>query len=307
MPEGPVLRFSQHAGVAQHAAKRHFCVYRCVGENMAFEDTPAIRELIRTKLCTYMAGPPPRGPYAIETEIRKNKAVLGGTVSHDTIERCRKGEEERRPGKLRVLYTYLAFREAIFDEDLNFPKAIADPIYRLLEHFFGVREHDRDLCTLLDGTYRLFFRAEDINESVVVGAVSFSRNALTQAFEVKELQRSRQPRRVERWSGYYFARQERIVMVLRGQGSILRDTPKFYVLNTPHADDSDGGDNCNGNGNGNGEVVTEIGGRMLKLGSGGSNRSAFSAKVLLRRYADAFEECDVVPLSTVAPDILNEI
>lgn len=260
---------------------------------MAFEDTPGIREQIRTKLCAYMEGPPPHGPYAIESDIRKNKAILGGTVSHDTIERCRKGEEERRPKKLKVLYTYLVLRRQIFDPDLHFPETIADPIYRLLEHFFGVREHNRDLCTLLDGTYSLFFRSEDINESVVIGAVGFSRNPLTQAFDVAELQESKRPRRVERWNGYYFARRERVVIVVRGQGRILRDIPKFYVLNTPHADD--------------GELVTEIGGTMLKLGSGGTNTGAFSAKVLLRRNPTAFEECDVVAISQVDSDVLREI
>jgi hypothetical protein len=270
---------------------------------MAFENTPAIRAEIRTQLCAYMAGPPPRGPYAVESDIRKNKAALGGTVSHDTIERCRRGDFERRPGKLEVLYKFLVSQRLIFDADLQFPDIVADPIYRLLEHFFGVRVHNRDLCMLLDGTYSLFFRAEDITDSVVVGAVEFSRNPVTQALEVKELQESKRPRRVERWNGYYFARQDRIVIMLRGQGRILDGTPKFYVLNTPHADD-DGDD-----GEGSAQVVTEIGGTMLKLGSGGSNtgRGAFAAKVLLRRDPTAFENCDVVPIPDTDPDILKEI
>ena len=163
-----------------------------------------------------------RGPYAVETDIRKNKSLLGGTVSHDTIERCRRGEEERRPSKLRVLYYFLVLRRRIFDPDIQFPETIADPIYRLLEHFFGVRPHNRELCTLLDGTYSLFFRSEDINESVVIGAVAFSRNPGTQAFEVRELQQSKSPRRVERWNGYYFGRRERIILIMQGEVRIER-------------------------------------------------------------------------------------
>ena len=264
---------------------------------MAFEDSPAVRAKVRDALRAYMAGPPPRGPYAVESDIRKNQAILGGTVSHETIVRCRDGDErKRRPSRLRTLYHFLVFRRQIFDPDVQFPEIVADPVYQMLEHFFGVRLHNRALCSLLDGNYSLFFRSEDISQSIVVGAVAFSRNKETQAFEVTELQQSERPRRVERWNGHYFARQERIVIVERGKGQILRDTPKFYVLNTPHADETD-----------NGQVVTEVGGTMLKFGSGGTNTGAFSAKVLLRRDPEAFDKCNVVPIETVDPDILNEI
>ena len=81
---------------------------------------------------------------------------------------------------------------------------------------------------------------------------------------------------------------------MRGESRHLRHTPKFYVLNTPHVDHND--------------VVSEIGGKMLKLGSGGSfTGGSFATKVLLRRSPMAFDICEVVPRSEVPPDILREI
>src|SRR5882762_1474873 len=83
------------------------------------------------------------------------------------------------------------------------------------------------------------------------------------------------PRRVERWTGYYFHRRERFILVMRGESRFLRHTPKFCVLNTPSVDDDD--------------LVSEIGGKMLKLGSGGSyTGGSFATKVLLRRDPEAF-------------------
>jgi hypothetical protein len=290
-----VLRFPCHAKVAQDTRNDTYAFANAL-EKMSFENSPATRATVLKELRAYMAGPPTLGPYAVETDISKNKAILGGTVSHDTLERCRTSEEELRPSRLRVLYNFLVLRGRIFDPDLEFPDTIGDPIYRLLEHFFGVRPHNRDVCTLLDGNYGLYFRSEDINGSVIVGAMGFSRNQTSQGFEVRELQESTRPRRVERWNGYYFARRERIVIVTRGEGRILQKTPKFYVLNTPHIDDTE-----------QDEVVSEIGGTMLKLGSGGSNTGAFSTKVLLRRDPDAFNKCNVVPIETIDPDIRNEL
>ena len=260
---------------------------------MPFQDSLQARADVHAKLAAYMAGPPRRGAVAVAGDIARNADLLGGAVSHDTIKRCEQGAA-RSERTFRVVYNFLVLRGRIFDPELELSEqAAGDPVYKLLEHFFGVRRHNRDLCTLLDGNYSLFFHSEDINGSVVRGALSFACNEMTQAFEVNELQASRRPRRVERWKGYYFGRRERIVVVLRGEGRILRDTPKFYVLNTPHADE--------------GELVTEIGGTMLKLGSGGTNTGAFSAKVLLRRDPAAFDQCDVLPERQIDPDVLLEI
>jgi hypothetical protein len=263
---------------------------------MSFQDLPEPRVEICSKLGVYMAGPPRRGAVAVANDIGRNAHVLGGTVSHDTIKRCVNGEE-CRPGSLEILYNFLALRGQIFDPDVHFPEQGADQVFRLIEHFFGVADNNRVLCTLLDGNYSVFFHSEDINESVVVGALEFSRNQATRAFEIKELQSSKRPRRIEKWNGYFFARRERIIMVLRGEGPILRETPKFYVLNTPHADETENG----------ALVVSEIGGTMLKLGSGGRHTGAFSAKVLLRRDPKAFDKCDVLPVSQIDADILREI
>jgi len=81
---------------------------------------------------------------------------------------------------------------------------------------------------------------------------------------------------------------------MRGESRFLRHTPKFCVLNTPSVDHDD--------------LVSEIGGKMLKLGSGGSyTGGSFATKVLLRRDPEAFTKCEVLPRSKIPADILNEI
>jgi hypothetical protein len=263
------------------------------GELMAFEDTPDAAATIGEKLRAYMAGPPKRGAVAIANDIKRNHQQLGGTVAHDTVKRCH-GGTAIRASSLKIIYNFLTLRGQIIEDDNlidnNLP---ADEIFKTLTDFFDVREHNLDLCSLLEGDYSLFFRSEDISEKAIVGAMRFTRSDATTAFEVQELQESKRPRRVERWNGYYFARRERIVVILRGEGRILRNAPKFYILNTPHADE--------------GETVTEIGGTMLKFGSGGTQTGAFSAKVLLRRENDAFGKCEVLPLADIDQDVLREI
>jgi hypothetical protein len=161
------------------------------------------------------------------------------------------------------------FKETILDPSLT-GRAVRDPVFQTLVHQYIVREHNIADCAFLEGKFRLYFNSEDVPDSVVIGTMEFAQNAATKAFEVKELQSSTSPRRVERWTGYYFHRRERFILVMRGESRFLRHTPKFYVLNTPSVDDDD--------------LVSEIGGKMLKLGSGGSyTGGSFATKVLLRR------------------------
>jgi hypothetical protein len=246
----------------------------------------------RRALRSYMAGPPKRGSVSIANHIKTLAAKLGGTVSPDTLERFRK-EDVEKPYQFEIIYRFLVHEGAIDDPTVVFEDhLLADPVFYALKSFFAVRANNLELCARLAGDYSLHFRSEDVADCVVVGAMRFSRNEETGAFHVHENQASKKPRRLEQWAGYYVARKDRIIIVLRGVGKILGATPKFYVLSAPHVDESD--------------LVTEIGGTMLKLGSG-TGKGVFSAKVLLRREPKAFDNCDVVRAGLIDDDVLREI
>jgi hypothetical protein len=262
---------------------------------MAYDDNDEMRTKIREALGALMDGPPAKGAVAIANDIKRKQKTLGitGAPSHDTITRVQKGEHVGRT-RLEWIYVYLVHSEKLLDPSLSFGDGARDPVFQTLVHQFVVRKHNLDDCERMQGKFGLYFNSEDIHDSVVMGAIEFSYNAASKSFEVTELQSSTLPPRIERWTGYYFHRRERYILVMRGESRHLRHTPKFYVLNTPHVDHDDG--------------VSEIGGKMLKLGSGGSyTGGSFSTKVLLRRSPEAFGKCEVVPRSKVPPNILREI
>lgn len=259
-------------------------------------DTPEIRAKIRGALADLRTAPPPdrKGPNAIANYLVKNRAIFldmtGEPPSHDTIRRCRDGIEIGE-APLGWIYAYLVHIGKFLDPTLAFAtRSTPDPVFQMLLHRYAVRPHNLEDCPLLVGKFALYFNAEDIPDSVVRGAMEFSQNLATKAFEVTELQRSTKPPRAERWSGYYFHRREHFFLVMRGESRLLRRAPKFYILNTPHADDDD--------------LVSDIGGRMLKIASGGGHTDpgTFATKVLLRRDPEAFNKCDVLPRSALTAD-----
>ena len=257
---------------------------------------PDIQAKCRAALLALRAAQPPdrKGPNAIANYMNKNRAVFlitGDPPSHDTIRRCRDGIEVGTPS-LEWIYAYLVHTGKLLDPSLTFAnRSTPDPVFQTLLHQYVVRPHNLTDCPLLEGEFALYFNSEDVPDSVVLGAIKFSQNAVTKAFEVTEIQSSIEPRRVENWSGYYFHRRNHFFLFMRGESRVLRRVPKFYILNTPHTDDDD--------------RVSNIGGRMLKIGSGGGR--TFAAKVLLRRDPEAFSKCDVLPRSQIPHTILNEI
>jgi hypothetical protein len=253
-------------------------------------------QLVREQLRAYMQSTESaKGPEKVEAEILACRAQRGHSLSHDEVKRCRDDEALGRRS-FEIIYKFLILKGFIFDPDVVFPDQLpSDPAFNLLTHTFAVKQNNLELSALLIGNYSLFFKSEDFLDRVVHRAIKFQKNNATAAFEIEEPQLTKQPRRIERWTEYYFARKERIVIILKGERR-LESVPKFYVLHTPHFAYSDDGV----------EYTSEIGGITLKLGTG-VGRSAFAPKVLLRRDPEAFKNCDIVSPSDIPPDVLPEI
>jgi hypothetical protein len=265
---------------------------------MRFSEMSAqTRDDIREKLRTFMAGPPRKGPVAIASDIKR----VGQTISenypieapsHETVKRFINDEGITLPKFIEAFYVYLVYRKVMFDPDYRFPdRPDADRVSWLIHHFFSVRPHNRGFCHSLVGLYSLYFRSEDINRHVVRAAMSFSFDEAKDAFEVTETQKRQNSGAVELWSGYYFARRNKPIIILRGEGEFLDNMPKFYILKEPQRDE---------------QHATEAGGMAIKIGSG-ARGGVFATKVLLRRDPEALAKCDVVHDREIPEDILDEI
>jgi hypothetical protein len=212
-------------------------------------------------------------------------------IDHGTITRFINNANRSHSRGVEILYNFLVYIGKIIDPDIVFSeKPHADQLYRIIHNFFGVRETNDKLCHSIVGTYQLYFLSEERRNHVVKGAMTFEYDNSKSCFKIFEHQENKKQKLVEDWEGYYYARKERLIILLRGMGERLDNIPKFYILRTPYP-------NKNG-------VSEQTIGRMIKLGT---DSAIFDMPVLLQRDDDALKKCDVVPNREIAGDILHEI
>jgi hypothetical protein len=267
---------------------------------MAFHDTPETRAAMQVKLRSHMENSKCSFEH-LSKFINDNKVNIAPAplsnarrpaIDHDVIKRFTVKPMSTHAKKVEILYRLLVFVHEIQDSDIIFEngRAGSDKFFGYLHDFFGVRDRNDDLCHSIVGPYIIYFRSEDQPDHVVCGTLKFAFDDKTDSFIVTEHQEDRDAGIVEDWNGYYFARRDQLVVILRGMGRRLDHIPKFYILRTPYP-------------NKDGEFA-ETTGRMLKLGPGGA---IYHAGVLLRRNVDAAISCDRVPNHKINENILRQI
>jgi hypothetical protein len=256
-------------------------------------DTDLARQEIKLHLEAYMTRQG-LSPEQVAAEIDTWKPRIDPTarrphlVSHDTIRRFLRGEAITF-SRLRVVHRFLVLVREIPDDHVSRAYGNADITFDAMKEYFGITDDRVGECdTLLSGTYEFYAVSEDLRSPgkkyVVRGALRLWQDESSGALLVSEKQERHPTKRQkghapvarEDWSGYFFMRKDRVVLVLRAWEML----PKFYILEKRHYGES-GGD----------EPATTMHGVMLKIGSGGG---VFHSKVYMRRNDEAFDHCDVV-------------
>jgi hypothetical protein len=268
---------------------------------MTFRNEPDVWASIRENLRLYMENSA-KSAEQVAKYIEEHRADIAPTaksrraaIDHGTITRFVhiQNKTNTHRDKVEILYRFLVHTNTLSDPTIRFHnRPGSDPVYQLIQHFFGVRERNIEFCKSFIGSYRFFRRSEDFRNHVVIGAIKFDFNQAGDSFEVKEHQRINSSGAVEYWEGYCFARRSHLIVMLKGQGDILDNLPKFYILSPPHSNST--------------HLVIGTTGIMFKIGRGGG---VFQANVLMRRDDEAFTKCDVLPNDhdDIPGDILAQI
>jgi hypothetical protein len=262
---------------------------------MAFSDGPEMRILIRDRLIVYMSDCS-KSAEVIARDIHANRADIApdeppdrAPIDHGVITRFLKSPTRTHRAKVEILYRLLVFVRCISDPTIQFRnRPRTDPIFQLIEQFFGLSAGNLRSCQNMRGEYTLYFRSEDLDNHVVQAAIRFESNEAGDAFKVTEHQENRRSQSVEDWTGYYIARKDFIIVFLRGEGP-LESVPKVYFLYPPQSNAA--------------RKATETRGIMLKIGT---RMPIYLVTVSLRRDDQAFTKCDVLPNRQVSA-ILGDI
>ena len=129
---------------------------------MAFRDDQGVRAEIRSKLKAYMDEPPVKGAEQIAKDVEDHRIDIApesnqnrAAIDHGTIMRFLEGRIRTQKDKVEILYNLLAYRGRIIDPSIEFSERQgADPIFRLIQQFFGMRDRNLEQCGPIVGRYR---------------------------------------------------------------------------------------------------------------------------------------------------------
>lgn len=234
-------------------------------------------------------------------------------VKRDTIDRLlgrRKDSRDKGSGMRRItadsqktIHVFLVSEGRIKDTAVKFKKrGDTFQTFSKLCEMFGVSKASLEHSQKdYEGTFRFYANSEDIRDQetpyVVRGAMTFfhdynNENDLT-AREVQkrytQMEDEDRPRtEIERWMGYFFELNGMCVIASRRAGVRI---PKMYVLRPSRYKFKS-------------SLVTELEGRMLKVGPNGGG---FSTHIVMFRDKDALAGCNLLPATKIDAKILARL
>jgi len=201
-----------------------------------------------------------------------------------------------RSAKERILRKFLIHNGVHFADDMV-PESspIINNIFKEMSSFWDVTQNNiqqfRDL--MITGTYIFYAMSEEYDEYIVIGAIKIEYDVNSGSITAAELQKDTlTSSSAERWHGYAFMRRSRVFLTMSADGF---NTPKFYLLNPFFGVDVPAGAQRTSS-----VRTTRLHGIMTKLGK---NSDIFVSGVHMVPDPDAFKKVQLIPLSSLPPDI----